>query len=66
MYTPMVKLGIEIEEGKQMTKINVKTKKELKEKVSEYRKKGYMLVTFDYKLCEIEKGDELVVIEVER
>ncbi len=48
-----------------MTKrIKVENKKQLKKLVSEYRENGYFIITFGYTLVELEKGNELVVIEV--
>ena len=46
-----------------MTEIKVKTKKELTEKVREFRSKGYMLITYTEKICELEKNDQMIVIK---
>jgi biotin operon repressor len=59
----MVKLGIEIEEEQTMERIEVKTRKAVQDKVKELRADGYMIVTFGYDFTEMEKGNELIVIE---
>jgi hypothetical protein len=48
--------------GKEM-KITVKTDKELKSKISEMRHDGWFLITLGKRLAELEKGDQIVVIE---
>lgn len=53
----------EFKEDKTMT-IKAKSKKNLQEIVKEYRAKGYNLITFTYTLCELERGDEIIVIKV--
>jgi hypothetical protein len=49
-----------------MKKITVKTKKELEQKIREYRVEGYTVTTYGYTLVEMEKENELVVIEKKR
>ncbi|MDO4451355.1 MAG: hypothetical protein Q4B89_00825 [Lachnospiraceae bacterium] len=44
-------------------KIEVKNRKEWNAKIKEYRNNGYFLITFGNRLAELEKGNELVVIE---
>ena len=44
-------------------KITVANKRQLNKMVKEYRNKGYMIITFGYTLVELEKGNNLVVIE---
>lgn len=44
-------------------KIKVKNKKQLNKLVKEYRSNGYFLITYGYTLAELEKGNELIVIE---
>lgn len=44
--------------------IKAKNKKQLQELVKEYRAQGYNIITFGYTLCELEKGEHIVVIEV--
>ena len=48
-----------------MKKINVKTKKELKAKVNEYRSLGFNIVTFSYTYVEMETldGEQFIIIE---
>lgn len=47
-----------------MTEIKVRTKKDLQEIVKTYRFKGYNLITFSYTLCELEKGNEIIIIKI--
>lgn len=44
-------------------KITVSNKRQLNKMVKEYRNNGYMIITFGNTLVELEKGNELVVIE---
>ena len=44
-------------------KITVSNKRQLNKMVKEYRNDGYMIITFGNTLVELEKGNELVVIE---
>lgn len=44
-------------------KLVVKNRKEWIGKIKEYRTNGYFLITFGNRLAELEKGNELVVIE---
>ena len=44
--------------------IKAKNKNNLKEIVKEYRNKGYNIITFGYTLCEMEKGNEIIIIKV--
>ncbi len=46
-----------------MKRIKVENKRQLNKAVKEYRSNGYMIVTFGYTLVELERGNELVVIE---
>lgn len=46
------------------TKIIAKNKKELKALTQEYRENGYMIITYWDTLIELEKGSELITIEV--
>lgn len=46
--------------------IKVRTKKELETQTKEYRTKGYMIITFTQTFIELEKGNELIVIEKQR
>jgi hypothetical protein len=43
--------------------IKVRNKKEFREKIAEYRRAGWMLITFVERLAELEKDNEIVVIE---
>ena len=43
--------------------IKVKGKKQFENTIKEYRANGYNIITFGCKLAELEKGDEIVVIE---
>jgi hypothetical protein len=45
------------------TKIKVRGKKKFESTIKEYRAKGYNIITFGYELVELEKDDEIVVIE---
>lgn len=44
-------------------KIKVENKRQWNKLISEYRENGYFIITYWYTLVELEKGDELVVIE---
>lgn len=44
-------------------KIKVENKRQLNKMVKEYRNNGYMIITFGHTLVELEKGNELVIIE---
>lgn len=44
-------------------KINVENKRQLNKMVKKYRTNGYMIITFGHTLVELEKGNELIVIE---
>lgn len=44
-------------------KIKVENKRQWKKLISEYRENGYFIITYGYTLAELEKGNELVVIE---
>lgn len=44
-------------------KIKVENRRQLNKMVKEYRNNGYMIITYGYTLAELEKGNELVVIE---
>lgn len=44
-------------------KIAVANKRQLNKMAKEYRNNGYMIITFGYTLVELEKGNELVIIE---
>lgn len=44
-------------------KITVNNKRQLNKLVKEYRNKGYFLITLGHTLAELEKENELVVIE---
>lgn len=44
-------------------KLVVKNRREWIAKIKEYRNNGYFLITFGNRLAELEKGNELVVIE---
>ena len=44
-------------------KITVANKRQLNKMVKEYRNNGYMIITFGNTLVELEKGNEMVVIE---
>ena len=44
-------------------KIKVENKRQLNKMVKEYRNKGYFLITYGYTLAELEKDNELIVIE---
>lgn len=46
-----------------MKNITVKTKKELEQKIREYRAEGYMITTYGCTLVEMEKEGKMVVIE---
>jgi hypothetical protein len=46
-----------------MRKIKVENKRQFNKLVKEYRNNGYFLITFGNTLAELEKGNELVVIE---
>lgn len=49
---------------KNMTnKLVVKNRREWIAKIKEYRNNGYFLITFGNRLAELEKGNELVIIE---
>lgn len=45
-------------------KIKVENKRQLNKMVKEYRNNGYMIITYGYTLAELEKGNELIVIEI--
>ena len=47
-----------------MKEIKARTKKNLQELVKTYRAQGYNLITFTYTLCELEKGNEIIVISI--
>ena len=49
--------------GENTMKIKVKNKKQFDETVKEYRNKGYMIVTFWKNFAELEKNNEIVIIE---
>jgi uncharacterized protein involved in tolerance to divalent cations len=51
------------EENKMTIKIRVRGKKKFESTIKEYRAKGYNIITFGYELVELEKDDEIVVIE---
>lgn len=44
-------------------KIKVENRRQLNKMVKEYRNNGYMIITYGYTLAELEKGDELIIIE---
>ena len=46
-----------------MTKIIAKSKKEFESLTKEYRAKGFNIITFTKKLIELEKGNEIIIIE---
>ena len=48
-----------------MKKISVKSKKEMEAKISEYRLKGFNIVTFTYTYVEMETldGEQFIIIE---
>lgn len=46
------------------TKIKAKNKRQLNNLVKEYRNNGYFLITLGSVLAELEKENELVVIEL--
>ena len=46
-----------------MQKIAVRTKKELEAKVKEIRAKGFNIITFAKNFVELEKDNEIIVIE---
>lgn len=46
-----------------MKKVTVKNKREFTKMIKEYRNNGYFLITLGNRLAELEKGNELVVIE---
>lgn len=46
-----------------MNKLVVKNKREWNRKIKEYRNNGYFLITLGNRIAELEKGNELVVIE---
>ncbi len=43
--------------------IKVENKRQLNKLVKEYRNNGYFIITYGYTLVELEKGNELIVIE---
>lgn len=43
--------------------ITVKTDKEFKAKIKEMRRDGWFLITYAKRFAEMEKGDQIVVIE---
>lgn len=45
-------------------KIKVENKRQLNKLVKEYRNNGYFLITYSNALAELEKGNDLVVIEL--
>lgn len=53
----------ESEEMKMTKKIRVENKRQLNKLVKEYRNNGYFLITYGYTLAELEKDNELIVIE---
>lgn len=46
-----------------MKKITVRTKKEFEAKVKEIRAKGFNIITFAKNFAELEKDNEIIVIE---
>lgn len=46
-----------------MNTIKIRTKKELTEKIREYRNDGYNLITLGKMFAELEKDGEIVVID---
>ena len=46
-----------------MTKIKVANIRQLNKMVKEFRNAGYMIITLGHTLVELEKGNELVMIE---
>ncbi len=43
--------------------IKVRGKKQFENTIKEYRAKGYNIITFGNKLAELEKDNEIIVIE---
>ena len=50
--------------GSNMIIKTVKNKPALMKMASEYRKSGYNIITFGYRLIELERGGDLVRLEV--
>lgn len=46
-----------------MNKLVVGNKREFNKTIKEYRNNGYFLITLGNRIAELEKGNELVVIE---
>ena len=44
-------------------KITVKTKKEFESKIKEYRNNGFNLITLGKRIAELERNNEIIVIE---
>lgn len=49
--------------GDKMKKITVRTNKEFEAKVKEIRAKGFNIITFAKNFAELEKDNEIIVIE---
>jgi hypothetical protein len=49
--------------GGYMEKLKVKNKKEFTNIIKKYRDDGYMLITYGKKLAELEKDNEIIIIE---
>ena len=46
-----------------MTVIKIKNKRQFEDKVTEYRQKGYNIITFWKCYAELEKGNDIVRVE---
>ena len=46
-----------------MKRINVRNKKEFDAAVKEYRSNGYMIITFGKLFAELEKNNEIIIVE---
>jgi hypothetical protein len=56
-----IQCGNTKEENKMET-IKAKNKKDIQAKAKEYRKLGYNIITFEYTMIEMEKGNKMIVI----